>query len=214
MKLLKKANGNIIRTAEEIVEMKKNAEIAYAGFLTALGFDYLADENSKDTPRRVAKAWVDDIINGTLTSPPIITTFPNYEQNTKNNFYSGMVFEGNIPVTSLCSHHNLPFTGVAHIAYIPGMTVMGLSKINRIVEWFSRRPQLQEALTTQIHNYINEICNDNFGIAVLIEASHSCVSCRGIKHQNTITKTALLSGAFRDEKNKARDEFYQFVSKI
>ena len=206
MKLLKEANGNIPRTEKEKELMIQNAAIAYAGFLTALGFDWQQDENSRNTPHRVAKAWVNDLIKGTNTIPPKITTFPA-------NNYDGLVFQGNIDVVSLCSHHNLSFVGKAHIAYIPGTKVIGLSKLNRIVDWFSRRPQIQEGLTMQIHSYINEICEENKGVAVLIEAQHSCCSHRGIGHKSTM-KTAKLSGAFIDNQEKAREEFYRFVADL
>lgn len=205
MKLLERANGNLPRTDEEKDQMIGDAAIHYGKFLTALGFDYQADENSKDTPRRVAKAWINDIVSGCVTEPPKITAFPNEDK------YSGMVFEGDIPVTSLCSHHNLSFSGKAYVAYLPGEKVIGLSKINRIVDWFARRPQIQEGLTAQIHNYINEVCEGNLGVAVMISCEHSCVSCRGIKHNSTM-KTAIMSGAFLDNNDKARDEFYQFVN--
>jgi GTP cyclohydrolase I len=102
--------------------------------------------------------------------------------------------------------------GVAHVAYIPAANgkVIGLSKLNRIVDWFSRRPQVQENLTMQIHQYIDEVCVKNKGVAVLIEANHTCCSNRGIKHDSTM-RTARMSGAFLDEKDNSRAEFYKFV---
>jgi len=201
MELLKQANGNLPRSEEEKQQMIEEGAKAYAQFLTAVGFDYKADENSADTPRRVAKAWVTDLISGTNTNPPKITAFPS-------NGYDGIVFQGDIPVVSMCSHHNLAFTGKAHVAYIPsekGM-VIGLSKLNRIVDWYSRRPQIQEGLTMQIHKHIDEVCEKNQGVAVRIEANHTCCSHRGIKHSSTMN-TAKLTGFFKDDV-AARNEFY------
>lgn len=100
----------------------------------------------------------------------------------------------------------------SHVAYIPGTQVIGLSKLNRVVEWFSRRPQIQEGLTMQIHNFLQETLPDSKGIAVLIEASHTCASCRGVRHDSTM-KTSKLSGAFFNNPS-CRDEFYHFVETL
>ena len=115
---------------------------------------------------------------------------------------------------SFCSHHHLPFIGKAHVAYIPSKNgkVIGLSKLNRIVEYFARRPQVQENLTTQIHNYINEVCIANQGVAVMVEANHMCACVRGVKHDST-TMTSKMSGAFMNDP-AARNEFYRFVDKL
>ena len=208
MKLLDRANGNLPRTKEEKDKMIVEASKAYGEFLTALGFDWKKDQNSSNTPHRVAKAWVNDIISGCVNEEPDITAFPNEEG------YTGMVFQGNIPVVSLCSHHNLQFTGQAYVAYIPSKEgkVVGLSKLNRIVDFYSRRPQIQEGLTMQIHSHINKVCEENEGVAVLLECNHTCCSNRGIKHNSTM-KTSFLSGAFMDE-DSARAEFYEFVSSL
>jgi GTP cyclohydrolase I len=206
MRLLKEANGSIIRTDEEKELMIEEAAVHYGEFLKALGFDWSQDENSEDTPKRVAKAWVHDLAKGCMSEAPKVKTFPA-------NGYTGVVFQGNIKVISLCSHHNLVFRGNAHVAYIPGKKVIGLSKLNRIVEWFSRRPQLQEALTMQIHEYIDDICEENKGVAVMIEASHTCCAHRGIGH-DSVMKTAKLSGCFMDNNDKSRDEFYSFISDL
>lgn len=207
MKLLKRANGNLPRTEEEKKQMIEQASIHYGNFLTALGFDWKADENSQETPRRVARAWVEDLIKGCLEPEPKITQFPNRE-------YSGMVFQGDIEVISLCSHHNLSFVGKAYVAYLPKKKgkVIGLSKLNRIVEWFSRRPQLQEELTKAVHDYLNSKI-DNGGVMVMIEARHSCCSNRGIGHDSTMM-TAVPSGMFLENQGGCKDEFYQFVNQL
>jgi len=136
---------------------------------------------------------------------PAITAFPADD-------YDGIVFEGNIPLTSMCSHHHQAIQGRVHIAYISGTggKVIGLSKLNRVVEHFGRRGAIQEQLTVAIHNAVNTVCEDNIGVAVMIEATHNCVSCRGTKHAGASMKTSKLSGSFLNE-DSARAEFYEFV---
>ena len=201
--ILKVANDNLNVSAVQKDDRIEKAAAAYAEFLDALKIDWKNDPNSMDTPKRVAKSFVNDLIEGCYNPPPNITAFDNL------NKYDGIVFEGNIDVKSICSHHHLSFIGKAHVAYIPGEKVIGLSKLNRIVEWFARRPQVQENLTMQIHDYINEVCEGNSGVAVLIEANHLCACVRGVKH-DSIMKTAKLSGAFKNN-TAARNEFYKFV---
>ena len=203
---LKHANGNHPLTEKEKQEMIEEASKHYGHYMTALGFDWEHDPNSSDTPRRVAKAFVNDLASGVYNEPPKITAFDNV------NNYDGIVFQGNIKLHSFCSHHHLPFIGHAHVAYIPtadGM-VIGLSKLNRIVEFYARRPQVQENLTMQIHDHVHEECTDNIGVATVIEANHMCACVRGVKHDATM-KTSKLSGVFMDNNNLARQEFYNFI---
>lgn len=197
---------NSLLSENEKEEMKLKAEKAYGEFLSALGYDWENDPNMQRTPHRVAKMMVYEITKGTYSDPPTITTFPNV------NKYPGMVFEGNIGVKSLCSHHILPFHGKAYVAYIPGENgkLIGLSKLNRIVQWFMRRPQLQEALTMQIHNYISELLGENKGVAVMIKADHMCVALRGAEDDSTMC-TAEVSGMFYSNEIGSRDEFYKLV---
>jgi GTP cyclohydrolase I len=206
MELLKYANGNLPQTEQERQKMIEQAAEHYADFMKALKFDFKSDPNSADTPRRVAKAWVNDLITGCYSPPPDITSFDNTDG------YDGMVCQNNIKVVSMCSHHHLQFTGRAHVAYIPSKDgkVIGLSKLNRIVDWFARRPQVQEALTSQIFDYVDVVCEKNKGVAVMIEANHTCCSNRGIKHDSTM-RTARVSGAFHDEGGASRAEFYKFI---
>ena len=200
------ANGNKPRSDYEKRIMIEEAAEHYGKYMTALGFHWEDDPNSADTPKRVAKAFVNDLAEGCYTDPPRITAFDNVDQ------YDGLVFQGNITVHSFCSHHHLPFIGHAHVAYIPGKDgkVIGLSKINRIVEWFARRPQVQENLTMQIHKHMDKVCEGNKGVAVLVEANHMCACVRGVKHDSTM-KTARMSGAFLDKTDLTRQEFYDFV---
>jgi GTP cyclohydrolase IA len=201
------ANGNHPRTEIEKGQIIERAAKAYEQYMDALGFDWRTDPNSSDTPMRVAKAFVNDLAIGCYDDPPKITAFDNVDG------YDGVVFQGNIKTHSFCSHHHLPFIGNTHVAYIPGKDgkVIGLSKLNRIVEWFARRPQVQENLTMQIHKHINKVCEGNKGVAVLVSANHMCACVRGVKHDSTM-KTARMSGAFLDKNDiNTRQEFYDFV---
>lgn len=185
------------------------AEQAYAKFMDVVLPNWREDPNSKDTPKRVAKMFLQDLWKGLYSEEPVITVFENCE------VYDGIVFQGNIEVKSQCSHHHMPFWGKAYVAYIPGESnrIIGLSKLNRIVEYFSRRPQVQENLTMQIHNFLQEILQDSKGVAVLIEAQHTCVSHRGIRQDSTM-KTSKLSGVFLDNTDKSREEFYHFINDL
>ena len=206
---LKYGNHSITLSEEEKKEMISEAAVHYGNFLKSLRFEnYLDDPNMADTPRRVAKAFIEDLYQGCYNAPPKITAFDNLDK------YDGVVFQGNIDVKSTCSHHALPFVGYAHVAYIPSADgkVIGLSKLNRIVEYFSRRPQVQENLTTQIHNYINEVCEGNKGVAVMVSANHMCACVRGVRHDSTMM-TSKMSGAFLDDP-AARNEFYRFVDHL
>ena len=206
--LLKYANASIPRTEEEKQKMITAAAQHYGEYMTALGIDWKNDPNSSDTPMRVAKAFVNDLAQGCYMAPPKITAFDNLDK------YDGMVFQGNIDVKSFCSHHHLPFIGKAHVAYIPSEDgkVIGLSKLNRIVEYFARRPQVQENLTMQIHDYINSTCTGNKGVAVMVEAGHLCACVRGVRHDSTMM-TSKMSGAFIQD-GTTRNEFYRFVDKL
>ena len=192
-------------TRQEKDKMIEEAAEAFGQFLDALKCDWRNDPNSSNTPRRVAKAYVNDLWAGRYDGTPDITAFPS-------DGYDGMVFEGGIPLTSMCSHHHQTIMGRVHVAYIPGTDskVIGLSKLNRLVEHFGRRGAIQEQLTVAIHNAITTIINDNKGVAVMIEATHNCVQCRGVKHGGASMKTSKLTGAFRDD-DATRAEFYEFV---
>ena len=199
------ANANAPRTDKEKDAIIKRAAKAYEKYLDALGFDWRNDPNSANTPMRVAKAFVNDIGKGCYDNPPVITAFPN-------DGYDGIVAQCNIPVQSLCSHHMMEFSGVAHVAYIPslGGKVVGLSKINRIVDFYARRPQIQEMLTKQVSSAINRACEGNIGVACVIKCRHSCACARGIKHSGCYMVTSKLTGDFLTDE-KTRTEFYKFI---
>lgn len=183
----------------------ENAAKAFGEFLDALGCDWKNDPNSSNTPMRVAKAYVTDLWSGRYEPMTEVTAFPS-------DGYTGIVQESNIPVTSMCSHHHQTIQGLVSIAYIPTENgkVVGLSKLNRIVEHFGRRGAIQEQLTVAIHNAVDMICEGNLGVAVMVNATHNCVSCRGVKHSGAAMQTAKLSGCFLEE-DSARSEFYKNI---
>jgi GTP cyclohydrolase IA len=200
----------IKKGAHELNQEDKRAIIAeaaehYGNFLTALGVDWRNDPNSSNTPMRVAKAYVNDLWKGRYEQLSSVTSFPS-------DGYTGIVQESGIPVTSMCSHHHQAILGTVSIAYVPteGGRVVGLSKLNRIVEHFARRGAIQEQLTVAIHNAVDKICENNQGVAVMISATHNCVSCRGVKHQGASMQTAKLTGCFLNE-DSARAEFYKNI---
>ena len=170
------------------------AEDAAAALLTALGCPI--DTNAMaDTPGRMARAYAE------LLSPrPFdLTTFPNDEG------YDELVLARSIPVQSLCEHHMLPFVGVAHVGYLPGERIVGLSKLARVVELFARRPQVQERLTKQVADWLQDTLHPR-GVGVVIEAEHSCMTLRGVRAAGSATVTSTLLGAFREDP-RSRAEF-------
>lgn len=191
---------------KEKQNMIKEAALAYGQFLDALKCDWRNDPNSMETPLRVAKAYVNDLWEGRYTAMSTITSFPS-------DGYDGIVIERNIPVTSMCSHHHQNIQGLVHIGYVVGEEgrVIGLSKLNRIVELFGRRGAIQEQLTSAIQNAVNNICEYNRGVIVTMVATHSCVSCRGVKHQGASMITTKASGVFLDDTNQARKEFFDSI---
>jgi GTP cyclohydrolase I len=192
-------------TEPEKWKMVDEAEEAYGKFLDALGCDWRNDPNSSETPRRIAKKYVFEQWKGRYDSPPAITSFPS-------DGYQGLVTECNIPLTSMCSHHHENILGRVHIAYIPGedARVIGLSKLNRLVEHFGRRGAIQEQLTMAIHQAVDKVCENNIGVAVSIIATHSCVSCRGTGHRGASMVTNHLSGVFKS-KPEVRKEYFDSV---
>jgi GTP cyclohydrolase I len=204
------ANGvapNYPLSSFEKTEMIDEAAEAYGKFLDALGCDWRNDPNSDRTPYRVAKAYVNDLWAGRYTPMSDITSFPA-------DGYDGIVIERNIPITSMCSHHHQNIGGVVHVGYIPNGDngrVIGLSKLNRIVEHFARRGAIQEQLTEAIHQATNKVCENNLGVIVTIVATHNCVSCRGVKHKGASMVTTKASGVFRHNGNDARKEYFDSI---
>ncbi len=168
--------------------------------LEVLGLD-LTDDSLEETPMRVAKMYVDEIFSGLRYD-----TFPKCT-TVENKFCNGdeFVLEKDITLYSDCEHHLRPIIGKAHIAYIPGKKVLGLSKLNRITQYFAQRPQVQERLTQQIAEAIAYITGSN-DVMVIVEAAHTCVSQRGIKDTNSSTSTACCLGQFSEHNSVLRRE--------
>lgn len=174
----------------------------FRAIMETLGLD-LDDDSLMGTPYRVAKMYVEEIFHGLdPNNKPKIALFENKYQ------YNEMLVEKNITFYSNCEHHFVPIIGKAHIAYISSGKVIGLSKINRIVDYFARRPQVQERLTNQIGNELKDILGTE-DIAVVIDAKHLCVSSRGIKDDTSSTTTSFYSGKFKS--SSAKKEFQNYL---
>jgi GTP cyclohydrolase IA len=162
--------------------------------LLALGAD-LEDESMRETPRRMAETYVELLTPRLFTA----TTFPNDEG------YDELVVARDIPFHSLCEHHLLPFHGVAHIGYLPGERIVGLSKLGRVIDLYARRPQVQERLTTQVARWLTDTLEPR-GVGVVLEAEHLCMSLRGVQKPGARTITSALHGVVRDDP-RTRQEF-------
>lgn len=174
------------------------AERAARELLIALGAD-LDSDHLRETPRRVAKAYAE-----LLTPQPFnATTFPNEEG------YDEMVVVRDIPFQSLCMHHLLPFHGSAHVAYLPGERIVGLSKLGRVVDMFAHRLQVQERLTTQVADWLEERLAPR-GVGVVVEAEHLCMSLRGVQKPGSRTVTSALRGVIKDDA-RTRQEFLSLL---
>ena len=176
------------------------AAAAVHDLLIALGRDTL-NPHLRQTPRRVADAFIEMLTPQDFA----MTTFPNDEG------YDGVVAVTDIPFHSLCEHHLLPFQGVAHVGYLPGDRILGLSKFARVVEYFSRDLQTQERLTTQIADWLQARLEPS-GVGVVIEAEHLCMSLRGVSVQGSRTTTSALHGALKDDQ-QVRDEFFRRLTR-
>ena len=172
--------------------------------LETLGMD-LTDDSLKGTPKRVAKAYVNELFSGlNPLNKPSSSTFENKYQ------YGEMLVEKNITLYSTCEHHLLPIVGKAHVAYVSSGRVVGLSKMNRIVEYYANRPQVQERLTMQVVQELQQILNTQ-DVACIIDAKHLCVNSRGIKDITSSTVTAEYQGVFKTDEN-LRKEFLAYIS--
>jgi GTP cyclohydrolase I len=168
-----------------------------------LGLD-MTDPNLTQTPERVAKMYIELFGGLAEGAEPDITFFPNDER------YTAMVIEKDIPFYSMCAHHFVPFYGHAHIAYIPKEKIVGLSKMPRILEFYARRPQLQERLTEQVAGFLaDKLCPQ--GIMVVIEARHLCVEMRGVKKAGALTVTSAIRGIFFNR--PVREEFLDLLNR-
>ena len=175
------------------------AEKAAAEFLGSLGVE-LDTESRSDTPRRMARAYAEML----RPRPFELTTFPNDEA------YDELVVARSIPVQSVCEHHMLPFIGVAHVGYLPGARILGLSKLARVVELFARRPQVQERLTQQVADWLATNLAPR-GVGVVVEAEHLCMTVRGVRAPGATTVTSSLHGQLRDDA-ASRAEFFALAN--
>ncbi|WP_445747874.1 GTP cyclohydrolase I FolE [Polaribacter sp.] len=170
-------------------EKKKKITSLFAEIMDVMGLD-LTDDSLKGTPNRVAKMYIDEIFSGlNPANKPKVALFDNKYQ------YNQMLVEKNITFYSNCEHHFVPIIGKAHVAYISSGKVIGLSKLNRIVQYFAKRPQVQERLTNQIAEELKTILQTD-NVAVIIDAKHLCVSSRGIKDDTSATVTSYFGGVF------------------
>lgn len=183
---------------EKIKRIQENV----SAILETLGMD-LTDDSLKGTPKRVAKMFVKDLFGGLHPDRrPGLSTFDNKYK------YNEMLVEKNITLYSTCEHHLLPIVGKAHVAYISNGTVVGLSKMNRIVDYYAKRPQVQERLTRQVVNELQKVLNTK-NVACVIDAKHLCVNSRGIRDISSSTVTGEFGGIFQEESRK--NEFLKYI---
>jgi GTP cyclohydrolase IA len=186
--------------ADKMVSIEKH----FFEIMTEMGLD-MSDDSLQGTPHRVAKMFVKELFSGLdPKNKPKLSTFENGYQ------YNKMLVEADITFNSTCEHHFLPIFGKAHVGYVSSGRVIGLSKLNRIVDYYSRRPQVQERLIMQIFNELKSALNTE-NVIVVMEAKHLCVSSRGIKHENSFTSTIQYGGIFNEKEN--RDDFFNMIKK-
>jgi len=211
-----KVNGNTVLTEESLKDLKHHVVVKnpmrddafdkddtlkiklisekFKDIIEILGLD-LTDDSLKDTPNRVAKMYVNEIFKGlNPKNKPKVTVF----ENTYN--YQTPLIELNIPFTSFCEHHFVPIQGKANIVYIPKDYVIGLSKIHRLVDFYARRPQVQERLTMQISQELSQVLKTD-DVGVVLKASHSCISCRGVENIGSSTVSSIFSGKVKEDNN-------------
>ena len=184
---------NLEKNSSSLSEDEKINAIAkhFRSIMEILNLD-LTDNSLRDTPNRVAKMYVKELFDG--LDPNLAPSISKFENSFE---YNGCILEKNIPFYSLCEHHFVPIKGVAHVAYYANEKIIGLSKINRIVNYLSKKPQVQEKLTVEIVTYLKNVLQTE-DVACVLEAEHLCVSMRGIKDVNSLTTTAEYSGKFNE----------------
>ena len=193
-----RSDAFVLSEEEKMASIEKDV----ANILETLGMD-MSDDSLKGTPKRVAKMFVQEVFGGlNPVRSPKLSTFENKYK------YGHMLVEKNITLYSTCEHHLLPIIGKAHVAYISNGTVIGLSKMNRIVDFFSKRPQVQERLTRQIVHMLQSALKTK-DVACVIDAKHLCVNSRGIRDVDCSTVTAEFGGAFN--KSEVKNEFLEYI---
>ena len=198
----KRCNDNIsnLVTEKDITKIEKNVKKHFQKVLDALLIDTENDHNTQDTAKRVAKMLVREVFAGRYEPKPRVTSFPNANQ------YDQLYLTGPIKIRSTCAHHFQPIVGNAWIGVFPGKEVIGLSKFNRLVDWVASRPQIQEEMTVQIADLIEEETKAE-GIAVVIKAEHMCLTHRGVKEHESDMTTSIVRGSLREEETQKREFF-------
>jgi GTP cyclohydrolase I len=191
--------GDIDRLIDEVTD-------AFQGVLDALVIDTVNDHNTQDTAKRVAKMFINEIFRGRYYPPPAITAFPNAKQ------YDQIYMSGPMTINSTCAHHFQAISGKAFVGIFPGKKVIGLSKFNRMVDWVASRPQIQEEMTEQIADMIEQETEAN-GVAVIIKAEHFCMTARGVKEHESDMLTSVVRGRFRED-SVMRAEFFSLLSNM
>jgi GTP cyclohydrolase I len=193
-----KADAFVLTDAEKMKQIEEH----FSSIMNIMGLD-LTDDSLKGTPKRVAKMYIKEIFSGlNPANKPAMALFENKYK------YNEMLVEKNISFYSNCEHHFVPIIGKAHVAYISNGKVIGLSKLNRLVEYFAKRPQVQERLTMQIGKDLQKILGTD-DVAVVIDAKHLCVASRGVEDDTSSTITAFYGGAFKEENKK--NEFLKYL---
>jgi GTP cyclohydrolase I len=198
------ANTNIGDCNPE--QIQKDVEIAFQGVLDALRIDTEDDHNTKETAKRVAKMYVQELFRGRYFPRPACTAFPNVKQ------YDQIYLTGPITINSTCAHHFQAIAGKCWIGVFPGEKVIGLSKFNRIADWVASRPQIQEEMTEQIADEIQNV-TDAVGVGVIVKATHFCMSARGVKEHSGEMITSVVRGVFRTEP-PIKAEFFSLLSNM
>jgi len=186
-----------------VLDREKKVAHHFRQIMLALGLD-LEDQNLVDTHNRVAKMYLEMFQGLEESAEPHFTTFPNVEK------YSSMVFVKDIPFYSMCSHHFVPFYGKAHMGYIPREKILGISKLARLLEFYAKRPQVQERLTEQCVDYLWKTLKP-LGAMVVMEAHHLCMEMRGVKKPGSLTVTSAIRGCF--ENKAVREEFLDLLDR-
>lgn len=199
------ANDNISQYLQknDLDKIRRNVEKAMGKVLDALVIDVENDHNTQETAKRVAKMYVDEVFKGRFYEAPTVTDFPNAKN--LDQIYT----LGPITVRSACSHHLVPITGHAWIGIIPSDRVIGISKFSRLTDWVMSRPQIQEEATVQLADLIEEKIKPK-GLAVVIKATHQCMTWRGVKDNGVSMTTSIMRGSFREDE-KARNEFLDII---
>jgi len=172
----------------------------------ALVIDTSSDHNTKETAKRVSKMFCQEIFSGRYDPPPRVTAFPNVSN------YDQIYVTGPITVRSTCAHHMMPIAGQCYVGIFPGENVIGLSKFNRLVDWIASRPQIQEEMTQQIADIIEEFTEAK-GVAIVVQAEHFCMTHRGVKEHESDMSTSIMRGAFRDDPS-LKQEFFNILSRM